>query len=97
MFKPAETITELSTFANIAPGDVLLTGTPSGCALRLPPAPVRRIVQLLPERRFWKLFLNAQRRRSEYLRPGDLVAARIFSADGALDLGEQTTAVLAAA
>ena len=33
VFKPAETITELSTFANIAPGDVLLTGTPSGCAL----------------------------------------------------------------
>ena len=97
VFKPAETISELSTFANIAPGDVLLTGTPSGCALRLPPAPVRRIVQLLPERQFWKLFLNAQRRRSEYLRPGDSVAARIFSADGALDLGEQTTAVLAAA
>ena len=97
VFKPAETISELSTFANIAPGDVLLTGTPSGCALRLPPAPIRRIVQLLPERQFWKLFLNAQRRRAEYLRPGDLVAARIFSADGTLDLGEQTTAVLAAA
>ena len=39
VFKPAETISELSTFANVAPGDVLLTGTPSGCALRLPPAP----------------------------------------------------------
>src|SRR5208283_2332734 len=97
VFKPAETIWELSTFANVAPGDVLLTGTPSGCALRLPPAPVRRIVQLLPERQFWRLFLKAQRRRAEYLRPGDLVAARIFSADGTLDLGEQTTAVLAAA
>ena len=68
-----------------------------GCALRLPPAPVRRIVQLLPERQFWKLFLKTQRRRVEYLRPGDSVAARIFSADGTLDLGEQTTAVLAAA
>ena len=31
------------------------------------------------------------------MRPGDSVAARIFAADGALDLGEQTTAVLAAA
>src|SRR5580704_14393796 len=29
VFKPAETISELSTFANVAPGDVLLTGTPS--------------------------------------------------------------------
>src|SRR6201998_204226 len=84
VYKPAETISELSTFANIAPGDVLLTGTPSGCALRLPPAPIRRVVQLLPERQFWKLFLNAQRRRAEYLRPGDSVAARIFSDDGTL-------------
>jgi len=95
VFKPAETISELSTFANVAPGDVLLTGTPSGCALRLPPAPVRRIVQLLPERQFWSLFLKAQRRRPHYLRPGDAVSARIFSANGTLDLGEQTTVVLA--
>ena len=52
VFKPAETITELSTFANIAPGDVLLTGTPSGCALRVPPPMIRRFLQLLPERKF---------------------------------------------
>ena len=37
VFKPAETISELSTFASIAAGDVPLTGTPSGCALRVPP------------------------------------------------------------
>ena len=92
-----EDSTQRVTFANIAPGDALLTGTLSGCALRLPPAPVRRIVQLLPERQFWKLFLNTQRRWAEYLRPGDSVAARIFSSDGTLDLGEQTTAILAAA
>ena len=42
VFKPAETISELSTFANIASGDVLLTGTPSGCALHVPPPMVRR-------------------------------------------------------
>ena len=38
VFKAAETISELSTFANVAPGDVLLTGTPSASALRVPPA-----------------------------------------------------------
>ena len=42
VFKPAETISELSTFGNVAPGDVLLTGTPSGCALRVPPPSIRR-------------------------------------------------------
>ena len=94
VFKPAETISELSTFANFAPGDVLLTGTPSGCALRVPPAPVRRIVQLLPEGQFWKLFLKSQSRRPQYLRPGDSISARIFSTDRRLDLGEQRTEVL---
>jgi 2-keto-4-pentenoate hydratase/2-oxohepta-3-ene-1,7-dioic acid hydratase in catechol pathway len=93
VFKPAETITELSTFANIAPGDVLLTGTPSGCALRAPPAMVRRILQLLPEPRFWKLFIASQRRRPEYLKPGDTITAAIRSGDRQLDLGEQTIRV----
>jgi 2-keto-4-pentenoate hydratase/2-oxohepta-3-ene-1,7-dioic acid hydratase in catechol pathway len=32
VYKPAETITELSTFSDLSPGDVLLTGTPAGCA-----------------------------------------------------------------
>ena len=74
-------------------GDVLLTGTPSGCALRIPPAPVRRILQLLPERQFWKLFLKSQSRRPQYLKPGDQVTARIRSTDGRLDLGEQMTSI----
>jgi len=93
VFKPAETISELSTFANIAPGDVLLTGTPSGCALRVPPPMVRRILQLLPERKFWELFVSSQRRRPEYLKPGDAITATIRSADGRLDLGEQRITV----
>ena len=95
IFKPAETISELSTFANIAAGDVLLTGTPSGCALHLPPPAIRRIAQLLPERRFWKLFLSSQSRRWRYLQPGDRISARIYSVDGHLDLGEQQTEVIA--
>ena len=93
VFKPAETISELSTFANIAPGDVLLTGTPSGCALRVPPPAIRKIVQLLPERRLWKLFLDSQRRRKEYLQPGDQINATIRTADGRIDLGEQVIRV----
>ena len=97
VFKPAETISELSTFANIAPGDVLLTGTPAGCALRVPPPAVRRIVQLLPDRQFWTLFLKSQSRRPQYLRPGDQIRARIFSADGRLDLGQQQTEIVAEA
>jgi 2-keto-4-pentenoate hydratase/2-oxohepta-3-ene-1,7-dioic acid hydratase in catechol pathway len=93
VFKPAETISELSTFANVAPGDVLLTGTPSGCALRVPPPPVRRLLGLLPERRFWALFLSSQKRRPEYLKSGDIMKASIRSTDRQIDLGEQVTQV----
>jgi hypothetical protein len=65
--------------------------------LRAPPPAVRRIVQLLPERQFWKLFLKSQSRRPQYLQPGDRIRARIASVDGRLDLGEQQTEVLAEA
>ena len=94
VFKPAETISELSTFADVLPGDVLLTGTPSGCALRVPSPPLRRLLQVLPERVVWKLFLNGQARRPQYLKPGDRITARIRSRDGAVDLGEQVTDIV---
>lgn len=90
VFKPAETITELSTFSNVAPGDVLLTGTPSGCALRIPPPPLRKLMQfLLPEKKLWAAFHKAQARRPQYLKSGDLVTSHIRSQDGLVDLGEQ--------
>ncbi|TPQ31027.1 fumarylacetoacetate hydrolase [Bradyrhizobium guangdongense] len=94
VFKPAETISELSTFANVLPGDVLLTGTPSGCALQVPPPPLRKLIQLLPERTLWQLFFKAQARRPQYLKPGDRISARIASRDGTIDLGEQVTEIV---
>jgi 2-keto-4-pentenoate hydratase/2-oxohepta-3-ene-1,7-dioic acid hydratase in catechol pathway len=90
VYKPAETITELSTFCDVAPGDVLLTGTPAGCALRAPPPLARKLMQLvLSEPQLWSTFTRMQARRPEYLRPGDVVRATIASADRTIDLGEQ--------
>ncbi|HEY6100981.1 MAG TPA: fumarylacetoacetate hydrolase family protein [Anaeromyxobacter sp.] len=90
VYRPAETITELSTFCDVAPGDVLLTGTPAGCALRPPPRLVRGLMQLvLPEPRLWATFTRLQARRPQYLKPGDVVRATIASRDGAIALGEQ--------
>ena len=96
VFKPAETLAELTTFSDLSPGDLLLTGTPAGCALRVPPPPVRRLMQLLPERVLWKAFVKAQQKRATYLKPGDRMTLTIRSGDGRLDLGEQHTLVRAA-
>jgi 2-keto-4-pentenoate hydratase/2-oxohepta-3-ene-1,7-dioic acid hydratase in catechol pathway len=94
VFKPAETITELSTFSDVAPGDVLLTGTPSGCALRIPPPLLRKLMQLvLPEKKLWAAFRKGQARRQQYLKSRDVVTARIASADGVIDLGEQRVTI----
>ena len=96
VFKPAETLTELTSFSDLSPGDLLLTGTPAGCALRVPPPPLRRLMQLLPERLLWRAFLKAQQKRPSYLKPGDRMALTIRSSDRKLDLGEQQTFVRAA-
>jgi 2-keto-4-pentenoate hydratase/2-oxohepta-3-ene-1,7-dioic acid hydratase in catechol pathway len=98
VYRPAETISELSTFCDVAPGDVLLTGTPAGCALRVPPPVVRKLMKaVLPEPRLWATFTRIQAKRPQYLRPGDVVRATIASADRAIDLGEQRHVVEGAA
>ncbi|HTR15922.1 MAG TPA: fumarylacetoacetate hydrolase family protein [Acetobacteraceae bacterium] len=96
VFKPAETLAELTTFSDLSPGDLILTGTPAGCALRVPPPPLRRLMQLLPERVLWKAFVKAQQKRASYLKPGDHMTLTIKTSDGRLDLGEQQTLVRAA-
>jgi 2,4-diketo-3-deoxy-L-fuconate hydrolase len=97
VYGPAETLTELSGVHDLAAGDLLSTGTPAGCALSVPSPAVQRIAALLPEKARWKLFLSAQARRAQYLRPGDLVEASIRSEDGRVDLGTQRNRIVAEA
>lgn len=94
---PAETLTEVSQIHNLQAGDLIATGTPSGCALAIPSPGKQRIAALLPERLKWKLFLQAQAKRTQYLQPGDLVEASIKSPDGTLDLGTQRNHIRAEA
>lgn len=94
VYKPAETLSEYSQVADFAPGDVLMTGTPAGCALGLPSATLVRISALLPEAKKWELFLKGQQRRPQYLKPGDRVEATITSGDGRIDLGRQRHVVV---
>ena len=95
LYKPAETLTELSEFCNSSPGDVLLTGTPHGIVAGSPPALIRRLATaLLPEDKLWAAFVKINQRKP-YLQPGDVVTASIRNAAGTLDLGTQRNRIVA--
>lgn len=94
VYGPAETLSELSGVHDFAAGDLLATGTPAGCALSVPSPALQRFAALLPEKTKWRLFLAAQARRPQYLRPGDVVEASIRSEDGRVDLGTQHNRII---
>lgn len=91
---PAETLTELSGVHDLFAGDLLATGTPAGCALAVPSPTKQKLAALLPERAKWEAFFAIQSKRTQYLKPGDLVEARITSPSGRLELGVQRNRVV---
>lgn len=91
--RPARALTLLARFQTLEPGDLLLTGTPGGTALKAPPKAVEKLGALLPPAVRWKAFFKSQARNPRYLHAGDVVTASIATPDGRLDLGEQRTPV----
>jgi len=92
--RPAQALTLLSRFQPMVPGDLLLTGTPGGTALKAPPKIAGLVAGLLPPATRWKLFFKRQAASPRYLHDGDVITATIASADGRLDLGTQHNAVI---
>jgi 2-keto-4-pentenoate hydratase/2-oxohepta-3-ene-1,7-dioic acid hydratase in catechol pathway len=92
--RPAPALTLLSKFQPLAPGDLLLTGTPGGTALTAPPKLMEKLGALLPPATKWRLFFRRQARNPRYLRDGDLVTASIATDDHVLDLGTQRSRVV---
>ncbi|MFJ7065796.1 fumarylacetoacetate hydrolase family protein [Streptomyces sp. NPDC101115] len=91
--RPARALTLLARFQTLDPGDLLLTGTPGGTALKAPPKAVEKIGALLPPAVKWKAFFKSQARNPHYLHTGDVITATISTADGRIDLGQQRTPV----
>jgi 2-keto-4-pentenoate hydratase/2-oxohepta-3-ene-1,7-dioic acid hydratase in catechol pathway len=91
---PARALTLLSRFQPLAPGDLLLTGTPGGTALRAPGRIAATIAAVLPPATRWRLFFQREAANPRYLQDGDVVTARIATPDGRLDLGTQRTVVV---
>ena len=93
-YKPAETLTELSEIQDLAPGDLVVTGTPGGTAVKAPTKAKMFIARLLPEHKRWELFINNALKDPDYLRDGDRIVASARTADGSIDLGEQHNTVV---
>ena len=92
--RPAQALTMLSRFQPMAPGDLLLTGTPGGTALKAPPKITEKLAALLPPATKWKLFFKRQTANPRYLHDGDVITATIATPDGQLDLGTQRNTVV---
>lgn len=95
--EPAAALTMLARFQWLDPGDLLLTGTPAGTALRAPSIVLQKIGGLLPDHVKWRIFVRREERNPDYLRAGDVITATVATDDGALDLGTQRTIVRRAA
>ena len=90
---PVMALNILTGFQPLSPGDLLLTGTPGGTALKAPPKPVEILAGLLPAHLKWKAFFSRQAGNPNYLHHGDVVELRIATPDGAIDLGRQRTMI----
>lgn len=96
IFRPAETLTELSEVMDLDAGDLILTGTPGGVALQPPGAFLQKIAALMAPAARCRAFISGQLKRGGYLQAGDTVRATIRTPDGRLDLGEQLNPVVSA-
>jgi 2-keto-4-pentenoate hydratase/2-oxohepta-3-ene-1,7-dioic acid hydratase in catechol pathway len=92
--RPAQALSLLSRFQPLGPGDLLLTGTPGGTALKAPAKAVEKLAGLLPPAAKWRLFFRRQAANPRYLHDGDVITATIATPDGQLDLGTQRTTVI---
>ncbi|WP_019447696.1 fumarylacetoacetate hydrolase family protein [Cupriavidus sp. BIS7] len=97
IFKPHQTLTELSVLHDLQPGDLIATGTPAGCAARAPGKLAMWVSRhVLSEAAKWRAFIKKGLSNPTYLQPGDIVTASIRTDDCAIDLGEQRNQVVAA-
>lgn len=96
LFKPTETLTEMSSIFDLKTGDLVLTGTPAGVGLRLN-AEILEIINnnSIPYEEKIEAFYNSQKNNG-YLQPGDVMRLEIKSEDGVIDLGVQQNKIVQA-
>lgn len=95
LYKPEETLTELSTIIDFYPGDLLLTGTPGGVALNLTDEDSQLLMNSFTsfEEKVERL-ASSQKKQSHYLKDGDLIISTAKTPDRKIDLGMQKNRVM---
>lgn len=95
LHKPAPTLQEIAGLCDLNPGDLLLTGTPGGVAMKVKPKSrweeLRDAFKSDTEK--FAAFVEEQAQSPRYLKDGDRVECTIRTADGAIDLGRQSWVV----
>lgn len=96
LFKPTETLTEMSGIYDLNIGDLILTGTPAGVCLRLN-AEILSVIydNTISYEEKVEAFYNSQKDNG-YLQPGDMMRLEIKSEDGVIDLGVQENKIVQA-
>jgi len=94
--RPAKTLTDLSAYCDIKPGDCLLTGTPggvlAGANLKVG---LSIITNMKNDRKRRQKFTQTQLALTRFLEPGDQLELFIQSEDGSIDLGKQCNVITA--
>lgn len=95
LYKPAETLTELSEIMDLSKGDLVITGTTGGVALSLTPEILGQLSShLISYTEKVDLLIESQINNGKYLNDGDVIRCQIKSKDGKIDLGEQVNKVV---
>ncbi len=90
---PVRALNLLARFQVLDAGDLVLTGTPGGTALRAPAKIVEKIGALLPAKKKWELFFKKQASNPRWLKDGDTVVTAITDVSRGIDLGVQHNVV----
>ncbi|RHW38449.1 FAA hydrolase family protein [Lysinibacillus yapensis] len=94
LYKPAETLEEMSEIFNLRTGDLILTGTTGGVGLHLNAEIFKGLNNpSMSHDEKVKYFVQSQQERG-YLQDGDHVRLTIKSIDGAIDLGVQENKIV---
>jgi 2,4-didehydro-3-deoxy-L-rhamnonate hydrolase len=95
LHRPPETLSLISRSFDLRPGDLLLTGTPGGVSMRVQPkGRIREFLDLWrTDKEKFGDFVEEQAKSGRYLKDWDRIEARIRTAGGEIDLGEQRLVV----